>query len=192
MAKKYEFLPDKPRGGLLQRLHLTHQQQLRLLKWALYALWLVALSVLQDVILSQMHIGGATTDLVPCGIFLICILEGAEQSSIFTLVASVLYLFSGTASGPYAMVLITVLAIVVSIFRQGYLQKGFYAAMLCTAIALFLYEIAVFAVGAFLGLTTVQRFGSFLLTGVLTMVAAPVIYLVTGRICKIGGQSWKE
>ncbi len=192
MAKKYEFLPDKPRGGLLQRLHLTQLQQLSLLKWALYAFWLVALSVLQDVILSQLHIGGATTDLVPCGIILICILEGAEQSCIFALVASVLYLFSGTASGPYAMVLITVLAIVVSIFRQGYLQKGFPAAMLCTAIALFLYEIAVFAVGAFLGLTTFQRFGSFLLTGVLTMVAAPVIYLVTARICKIGGQSWKE
>ena len=53
MAKKYEFKPDKPRSGILSKLFLTKQQRRSVLKWTLYAVMLVALSVLQDVLFSR-------------------------------------------------------------------------------------------------------------------------------------------
>lgn len=192
MAKKNEFKPDKPRNGLASRLHLTQQQRRRLLHWTLYGIVLLALSILQDVILCHLRIFGAATELVPCAIFLICILEGVDTGSIFALAASLAYLFSGTAPGPYAMVFIVVLAILATIFRQALLQKGFGAAMLCAGGAMVLYELAVFAIGLFLGLTHGGRIFGFLLTAGMSMLAAPVLYPVFLSIGTIGGEPWKE
>ena len=192
MARKYEFRPDSDRKGLLQRLYLTQQQRRSLLKWVLYALLLTVLSVLQDVILTPARLFGASTDLVPCAIIVICITEGTEGGSVFALIASLLYLFSGTAPGPYAMVFITLLAVLVSAFRQGYLHKGFAASMLCTGVAMLVYELAVFIVGLFLDLTSPGRLLTFVLTAVFSMIAAPLLYLLAKAISAIGGQSWKD
>lgn len=192
MAKKYEFRPDNDRKTLLQRLHLSQQQRRNLVKWLLYALVLVVLSVLQDVIFTPMKIFGASSDLVPCAIILICVVEGAQSGCVFALVASLIYLYSGTAPGPYAMVFITIFAILVSAFRQGYLRKGFAATMLCTAGAMLAYELALFAIGLFLHLTTPKRLISFAITALLSMIAAPILYLLANAINAIGGDAWKE
>lgn len=192
MAKKHEFKPDKPRSGLLSKLYLTQKQRLSALKWGLYALVLLILSVLQDVIFCRIRLFGAATELVPCAIFLICILEGSERGSVFALIAALAYLFSGTAPGPYAMVFITALAVGFSILRQSYFQKGFSAAMLCTAMAMILYELGVFAIGVFLGLTHTGRLMSFGLTALMSLIAAPILYPILLSIGTIGGESWKD
>ena len=192
MARKYEFRPDSNRNGLLQRLHMTQQQRRIFLKWVLHALLLVLLSVVQDVILTPAQIFGSSTNLVPCAIIMVCITEGVENGSLFALVASILYLFSGTAPGPYAMVLITLLAILVSAFRQGYLRKGFTASMLCTGVAMLVYELALFFIGLFLNLTVPNQFMHFILTALLSTAVAPLLYLLTRAISAIGGESWKE
>ncbi|MBQ6839260.1 MAG: hypothetical protein IJO45_01030 [Oscillospiraceae bacterium] len=192
MAKKYEFRPDKPQVNLLSKLYITAIQRKNILKWFLYAMILLVLSLLQDVILCRFRLFGATTELVPCAIILICIMEGTEKGSLFALIGSLLYLFSGTAVGTYAMVLITALAIFACMFRQGYLRKGFSAAMLCTCMALFLYEMGVFGIGVFLGLTYPGRFVGFCVTAGLSMLAAPVLYPLVLRIGSIGGDIWKE
>ena len=192
MAKKYEFKPDKPQVGFLSKLFLTQKQRKTLLKWLLYALVLVALSVVQDVLLCRVRLFGATTELVPCGIFLICLAEGMESGSVFALVSACVYLFSGTAAGIYSFVFITFLAVLVAYFRQAFLQKSFLAAMVCTAVAMVAYEMLVFAIGWFLGLTIPARAGGFFLTAVLTVLTAPVIYPVIRSISTIGGQAWKE
>ena len=190
MAKKYEFKPDKPYSGFFEKLILTRIQQRNLLKWALYALVLVVLSVLQDVLFSRMRIYGATTELVPCGIFMICLLLGGERGSVFSLVASFLYLFSGSAAGNYCVVFLTGIAILTSLFRQAYLQRGFVTAMLCTGGAMLVYELLVYAIGLFLGLTTAGTIGSFVLTAAFSFLAAPVLYPIIKAIG--GGDAWKE
>lgn len=192
MAKKYEFRPDKPRSGFLSKLYLTQKQRRSVLKWCLYGLILLVLSVLQDVIFCHIQIFGATTELVPCGIFLICILEGIHTGSVFALVASVLYLFSGTAPGTYAMVLLVVLAVFICVFRQAYLQKDFSSVVLCAAAGMVLYELSVFAMGLFLGLTTPGRVIGFCITALLSAVAAPVLYPIAVSIRSLGGEVWKE
>lgn len=192
MLFKKEFKSDKPYSDFWSKLHLTQLQRKGLLKWTLYGVLLLALSLLQDVVLCRFRLFGATTELVPLGIFVICLLEGAESGSIFALIASLLYLFSGTAPGPYSMLFITALALGVTIFRQAYLQKGLGAAILCAAIAMFGYELLQFAMGLFLKLTIFSRFGGFMVTALLSCLAIPLLYPLVLSIEKIGGQTWKE
>lgn len=192
MARKNEFKSDKPHSGFWGKLYLTQKQRKEILKWSLYGALLLALSLLQDVVLCRLDLFGATTELVPVGIFLICILEGAESGSIFALVSSLLYLFSGTAAGPYSMVLITVLAVGVTIFRQAYLQKGLAAAVLCAGVAMLAYELLQFVMGLFLGLTIPTRIVGFLITAGLSIIALPVLYPIALSIGTIGGETWKE
>ena len=192
MAKKFEFQPDKPYANWLSKLRLTKLQQKQVLKWCLYALLLTVLSVLQDVVLCRLRLWGGTTDLVPCGIFLICILEGSQAGSIFALVASFLYLRSGSAPGPQVLVLITLPAILVSILRQVYLRPTFLAAFLCTLLAMLVYESLVFCFCLLLGYVTPGRFLSFLVSAVLSPVAVPAVYLIARPIMAIGGTLWKD
>lgn len=192
MAKRNEFKPDKPRSGIWSKLYLTRLQRRAMLKWVLYALILVALSVLQDVILCRVRIFGATTDLIPAAIFCICVLEQLHRGSLFSLIASIVYLFSGSSLGPYTIVFITALAVLVTFFRQSYLQAGFSATALCVAAATVLYELATFCMGLFLGLTTPARIGAFFLTAVLSTAAVLALYPVFLAIGRIGGQQWKE
>lgn len=192
MAKKYEFQPDKPRSSWLSKLYLTKLQRKIILKWVLYSLSLLVLSLLQDVVLCRFRLSGATTELVPVGIFLICILEGTERGSVFALIASTFYLFSGTAAGPHAMLIITVLAVGICLLRQGYLQKSFSSAFLCIVLAMVLYELLIFFIAIFLGNTYPDRFVGFTITTGLSLTAAPVLYPVFVAISSIGGESWKE
>lgn len=192
MARRYEFKPDKERSGIANKLVLTRQQQKTLLKWCLYALVLLLLSVVQDVLFSRIRIFGVTTELVPCGIFLICLAEGLERGCVFALVSSCLYLFSGSAAGEYSIVLITAISVLVCYFRQSYLQKGFAASMLSTTVAMLVYEVLTFAVALFLGQTAFSRLGAFCLTGVFSIIFAPFLYPVLKTISTIGGEAWKE
>ena len=192
MAKKQDFKPDKPQITLADRLYLTKKQRRNLLKWSLYALVLLVLSLVQDVLLCRIRIFGATTELVPVGIFLICLLEGLETGSVFALISASLYQFSGTPGGTYSIVFITGLCVLVTLLRQAYFQGGFSSAMLLTALAMLLYELAVFLIGVFLGLTSWDRLGGFAVTAGLSLVAAPMLYPVAVSIGRIGGEVWKE
>ncbi len=192
MAKKNEFKPDKTGSGLLSKLYITPLQRRAILKWALYGIVILVLSLLQDVVLCNFRPFGAGLELVPCAIILVCLLEGSQNGCIFVLLASLYYWFSGATLGAFAMVLITVLSIFVAMFRQAYLQKGFGAAMLGTAFAVTVYEMALFLLGAFMGLTPWGRFWAFLLTAGMSLLAAPVLYPILLSIESIGGETWKE
>ena len=191
MARKYEFQPDKPYSSWLNKLQLTQQQRKEILKWCLYMLVLLVLSVLQDVVLCRMRLFGGTSDLVPCGIMIICILEGSQKGCVFALVASFLYLRSGSAPGAHVLVLITATCTLAAIFRQAYLHPGFPATLLCTALAMTVYELSVFAFCLLLGSTTPARFVGFMVPVLLSLFTTPVIYPITKAIAAIGGDTWK-
>ena len=192
MAKKYEFQPDKPYATWLSKLQLTRQQQKNILKWGLYALLLVILSVVQDVVLCRLRIDGGTTDLVPCAIFLVCLCEGTQRGSVFSLIAAFLYLRSGSAPGPHVLVLITVLAAISTALYQAYLRPGFPAALLCLTLSMALYELGIFSFCMLLEQVTFSRYMSFVVPAVLTLVAVPVLYPLMRAISSIGGETWRE
>lgn len=193
MAKhKYEFRPDKTGSGLLNKLYLTKKQRLSALKWTLYGVLLLVLSVLQDVILCRISVFGATTDLVPCAILLICVYHGVETGSVFALVAAALYQFSGTAPGYYIIAVITFLGLIATAFRQGYLRKSMSADLLCAGVALGVYELIIFLVAAASGVTSPERIQTVLITFLLSMLPMPILYPLAAVIDKIGGETWKE
>ena len=190
--KNHEFRPDKSGSGLLSRLYMTRLQRLAALKWLLYSLMVLFLSVLQDVLLCDLYIWGATTDLVPCAILMVCILEGADSGSLFTLIAALVYLFSGSSPGYHVLVLLPVLGVGASIFRQSLLRKSFSATVLCAGAALLLYELVIFGIALFLNLTYPGRFPVALITWGLSFAVMPLLYPILVSIGKIGGETWKE
>ena len=192
MAKKYEFQPDRPYATWLSKLYLTKLQRKQLLKWFFYGLVLLLLSVLQDVVLCRMRLWGGTTDLLPCAIFTICLLEGTEKGCVFALVASIFYLLSGSAPGTYVLVLITVLSVLVTALRQTYLRQGFLPTLLAAAAAMAMYEAAIFGFCLLIGKVTPDRFGGFMVPVVLSFVVIPVLYPLAKAISTIGGETWKE
>lgn len=189
--RKHEFRPDRDRSWL-NRLYLTKQQRLRVLRWLLITAALVLLSVVQDVIMSRLHIFGTTTDLVAYGILLMCVILDPEVGCIFALVSSSVYQFSGSAPGPYVIALLTILGVIVAILRQSYLRYSFGAIYLGAAVAVMLYEVGLFIVGLFLEHTTAAAFPHFLITGLLGWIVLPLLYPVFTAIGKIGGETWKE
>ncbi len=192
MAKKNEFRMDPESNSGLGRLLLTQKQRQSLLRWSLFTLVCVIGSLVQDVVLCNRTIRGATTDMVPCLILMVAVLQDAESGSIFALAAACVYYFSGSAPGPYVIPLVTGVSIFAVIFRQAYLRQGFFAVLLCAALGMLCYEMSVFGIGLFLGHTPVDRWPVFMLTAFLTLAAVPVAYPLLRATGKIGGEIWKE
>ena len=69
--------------------------------------------------MSRIAIFGATTDLAVSAMLLIAVLEGSEVGSIFILIASTVFYFSGSAPGPYSVAMLTILGLAASLLRQA-------------------------------------------------------------------------
>lgn len=191
-GRKQEFRPDRAGTGQLNKLWPTPLQQLRALRWLLFSgICLVGL-LAQDVLLYRVDVWGGCTDVVPCLILMVVVLQGAESGSVFALVMSVLYFFSGSSPGFHVIPMLTVVAVFVVIFRQAFLRRGFFTLLLCTAMGMALYEMGMFAVSLFLKLTVSSRAGAALATALLSMVVVPVCYPVLFAIGKLGGEAWRE
>lgn len=192
LLKKNEFRPDRRTNIQWNKLWPTPKQQLGILCWALYAVVCVVGLIAQDVALYRVDVFGGCTDILPCLVLMITVVQGVESGSVFALVASVVYYLSGSSSGFQVIPLLTAVAVLVVIFRQAFLRRGFWTVLWCSLMGMFLYEMGLFTISLFLNLTTIGRIGSSLATVVLSMVAVPVCYPLIMAIGKLGGQPWGE
>ena len=190
--KKADFRPDSQTRDWVQKLYLTPQQQRRYLKWILLSLLCLVLLVLQDVLFSRMSLYGATVDMVPAVLLLICVIHGAEGGAAFLLAGALVYWLAGSAPGVYVILLIPLFGTVAAAFRQAYLRKGFCTTMMCTGSALILYEVLSFLAALLLGVARFDRAYVVLISTVLSLLTLPVVFVLVWGICKIGGDSWKE
>ena len=187
-----EFKPDAPLVSPLKGMRFTHLQWLQILRWLSYIGICVLCLVIQDSIMSRVSIFGATTDLAVAAMLLITVLEGSEVGSVFILIASTVFYFSGSAPGPYSVGLLTILGLGVSLFRQMVWHRSRGSIVLCAGLAAIIYEIGLYFTGLFMGLTSWYRLPRFLITGLLTAAAMFPLYYVIYRIGQIGGHTWKE
>ena len=148
--------------------------------------------MLQDVILCKIDVFGATTEMIPCAILLICIYLGTESGSVFCLIAAAAYGFSGTAPGYYDIALITALGIGTAMFRQSYLRKSAGSDMVCAGIAFLLYKLIHFLIGFVFEMVPLGKIGVFLLGAALSGLLIPALYPIIAVIDRIGGETWKE
>jgi hypothetical protein len=123
---------------------------------------------------------------------LIAVTIGSEQGSLFALIASTLYHFSGSAPGPYVIAYLSFLGIAGAMFREGFWRRGFASDVLCAAVMLLAYELILFGTGLFMSLTTWYRLSVFLLTALLSILVMIALYPVISKIDRIGGETWKE
>ena len=187
-----DFKPDPNTATWLKTTRLTQQQRLRLTKWSLYILCCILCLVLQDVIISQLPLFGACMDLPVCAILLITVLEGSEVGSIFVLIASIFYYFSGTAPTAVCVGLLTYTGVLATLLRQMYWHRSRGSILLCSMIALAIYEIALFITGLYNVVTVFTRIGSFGLTILYSCVIMIPLYSLIYKIGLIGGNTWKE
>lgn len=190
--RKYEFRPDPTGFDWMSKLMLTKKQRRVALKWLLYSLLCVAGLVLQDSLLAQLRFLGGTFDLTPAIVILICVMEGCEDGSVFALLASMVYVFSGTGQDRYCILYLTLAAVLAAAFRQGYLRRGLGSDLICTGGAMLLYEMAVFVTGLFLGMTYSARWGVFAMTALVSTAVVGLVYKPLKIIGTIGGNLWKE
>lgn len=188
----YEFKPDPKGTNYLKRLYMTRLQRLTILKWATFAMTGILMLVIQDVIMSQTRFSGATTDLPVAFILLVGIYEGLENGSVFALVSSLFYWFSGSAPTPICVAALCILVILIGLFRQLYWHRSFGSIAMCVSIAIMLYEMILFVIGLMSGLTILPRVSVFALTGGITCITMLPMYPLVRLISKIGGVSWKE
>ena len=191
-SNRNEFRPDPNTATWLKTRKLTQQQKLRLVKWLLYTLIVVMSLVLQDVILSQLRLFGATTDLAVGAILLITVIEGTDVGSLFILIASSLYWFSGSAPTPVCIILLTAFGIAATMFRQMFWHRSRGTLTLCACLALTAYELSLFVTGIMQGLTYWGRLPSFLLTSAYTCLVMIPLYTLVYKTGLIGGNTWKE
>lgn len=190
--KKIEFRPDPTGHNWADKLRLTPLQRKSVLKWMLYSAVCVAGLVLQDSMLARLRLFGGCFDVTPALIVLICVLEGSENGSLFALLASMVYVFSGTGQGHYCIAMLTLAAVLATAFRQSYLRRGAGSDLICVGGAMVLYEMAVFTAGVVQGLTYRGRWGVFLMTAIISTLAAGTVYALLKYIGTIGGNAWKE
>ena len=191
-ASRAEFQPDRQESALVKSLHFTKQQRQNLLRWGLLILTCILCLVIQDCIMSRIHLFGATTDLGVAAVLLIALLEGTQTGSIFALLAGTVYFFSGSAPGAYCVALITVPTMLCGLFRQKYWRRSTGSMLLCSAIAMAVYELGLFAIAVFMGLTHWARFPYFALTALYSIVLMIPLYQLIYRIGRIGGHIWNE
>ena len=191
-SSRNEFRPDPTTSTWLKTRKLTRLQKLRLLRWVLYALIVILCLVIQDVIMSQLRLFGATTDLAVGAIALITVIEGTEVGSLFVLIASTLYWFSGSAPTPICIALMTAFGIGATMFRQMFWHRSRGTLTLCACLALTAYELGLFVTGIMQGLTYFGRLPSFLLTSAYTCLVMIPLYTLVNKTGLIGGNTWKE
>ena len=102
------------------------------------------------------------------------------------------FYFSGTAPTAVAIGLLTYTGVLATMFRQMYWHRSKGSILLCTMIALTAYEMGLFVVGLYNGLTIFSRIGSFVLTSVYSGIALIPLYNLIYKIGLIGGNTWKE
>lgn len=190
--KVYEFKPDRQETGLLKQLYLTRLQRRQLMKWGMLSALCVLMLIVQDVLMSQIRISGATTDLVVCAIFLVGLYEGTENGSLFALIASIVYLFSGSSPGAQCIALLSCTTVLLNLMRQSLWRRSGGSILLCTCAGIVIYEMLNFLFGIFVGNTIWERLPVFMLVAGMTCACAFPLYPLVKLISKIGGDTWKE
>ncbi len=190
--KKFEFRPDPTGFDVAGKMVLTQLQRQALWKWFLYSVLCVGGLIIQDSVLSRVSVLGGNVDLAPALIVLVCVVEGCEQGSLFALIASLIYVFSGTGQDRYCILYLTVCAVTAAALRQAYFRRGISSDLICVGCAMAVYEMIVFASGLFLELTHPGRWSVFAMTALVSTLAVGFVYKAVRAIGALGGDQWKE
>lgn len=170
---------------MLDKLYITPRQWLSFLRWALYSLLALLCAMLQTVVLANRVT--VCPDLVPIVIVCVCLREGAERGGIFALTASLLWCFSGADQGSVAIAVLTIVPVAGTLLNRAILTNRFIPCLMLAFLTLFIEQSLMFLLKFFFQDAAGVLFFTRLLPCVLiSLLAQPPLYWLTGKIAQIG------
>lgn len=174
---------------MLEKLHITVRQWLRLLKWTLYTLSFLLALLLETVTLGDVRLFGAQLHLIPSLLVCIAVKEGAERGGLFALLCSLFWCLSGADFGSVSIAVLTALAVFSGLACTHWLNNRLLACMLCCLLAQLCSESVLFLFHLIFRGAQPMRYVAVLLPGVaISTLAAPLLYGLTQAISRIGGK----
>ena len=172
---------------MLDKLYITPRQWMRILRWSLYFLLVVAVMMLQTVLIGNRLIFGVKLDLIPLVLFCVCLREGPDRGGVFCLLSSLFLALSGADQGALLIFLLTVLPVLASLLMRKIFVMHFLSTLVTCGVLLLLTQSVCFVFRLMNGATA----GSLYFTRLLPMVVVsllfqPVIYWLVKSIGKIG------
>lgn len=98
------------------------------LMWALYALLLLAVAVIQGVIFGRARYFGTKLSLIPVAVACIAMHGGAEDGGVFGLAAGLFWCLSGGDGGGVLIILCTLCALAAGYLCDRYLNRNLLSA----------------------------------------------------------------
>lgn len=165
---------------------MSRDQQKNLLMWGLYALYFLAVCLLQSVYLGQFTVADVHIFLIPVAVSSVCVCVGAEYAGTFALAAGLFWALMGGSDGATVLVCLTV-----SGCLSGYLCDAVFTRRLASAVVMALLSLTVTLVGVALVRAYLDGFGLWTLKLCLRQLIfsvpfAPALYWVAKTIRKAG------
>ena len=157
----------------------------KILMWALYAVLMVVLALLQTVVFGRVRYFGAKVSLLPVALACVAMHAEPEGAGLFGLVSGLCWYACGADGAGLSILTFTAVALGVSWLCRQYLRPQLAAALLLSAAALLVTQGALALIRLYLG-TPGQTGLRVLLIGCgLSLIACPPVYLLTRRIRRI-------
>lgn len=167
---------------------MTRRDQL--FKWAVYALGLLPIWVLDAFVLSRYPLFGVTPILLPVAAAAVAVLEGSAGGAGFALWIGLIWTLSYPGVPAAMIFLLTLSGLLVGTLSQYALRSSFVGCMVCSAACLALLELFQVASGVIVQLGPLYALLSTAFREwLLSLCWTPAVYLIFSRIYRrVGGQ----
>lgn len=162
-----------------------NQRYKNIIMWALYAALFLLVLLMQTAVFGRTRFFGVKLSLIPVVLVCISICTGHEAGGLFCLIAAFVWHLSGADDGSVAILTMTVCGILAGFVCTQFSRRFLPAMGLCLC-TLLLHEGVVFLLKFYLGAAEGSLLAWVFLSAVLSLPAAPVCYLLSKAIRKVG------
>lgn len=163
-----------------------NQKTRNFIMWSLYALLFLLVMLVQTTVFGRVRLFGVKLSLLPIVMVCVGLQTGHEKGGLFSLCAALIWYAAGGDNGSLAMITFTLCGILAGWLCDVVFTRRFFPALILCAAALVFHETAVFLTKFYLGGAPVTLLRWVPVTAGLSVLAVPVIYLLSKLIRKAG------
>ena len=164
-----------------------NQRTKTIIMWVLYAALFLAVMLLQTVSFGRMRFLGVKLNLMPIVIACVGLWAGHEAGGLFGLLAGLVWSWTGAKDGSLAIVSFTLIGIFSGWLCDAVFSRRLLSAVMIALAAVLLHELALFLLTHYLENAPLSMLVWVPATAILSLPAAPVLYLLAKAIGKAGG-----